>query len=659
MLGNTNNKCYSTINYLKDSIQYNDDFYNIKVVDYDGTIIDERNIQEGQEYTLPTPPIHDKLIFNSWVCSNASIANNKITMGKVDLLIGATYTIEQNKSIFEIELNKITGKTVTLKIDGSKDWGDGTSDTSTTHTYSNYGEYTILCSGTTITSSSSSGIFGQSSSSINYYVKSAKVSCAIPSCTFMYCRSLTSVVISANPAVQLNASTFNRCYSLKCLIIAENAKYISNDFFSYNYSLSYFIAPTVSTYNTVGATSFSNCCSLSNLALSNGITTINDGAFSNCYSLEKLIMPSKIQKIGWGTSSVFGQCYRLKLFDFSLAESIPTLGNANILFTQTPNWPRIKVPFNLYYDWINSEQWSSYYDYIISAEYLTINFTGDIIDIYVNNRLITNRTIQWGGSSIEYYCKDSSSNTVLPPQIITGLLPNTTQNINIDLSIKTKITLNTGISGLYTLFIINNEAFEAIDNNGSYEITVIGNGVTVNYIINGGDSYLDKTGSFITSGTNITEAITMTPCSIQTFTRPNLTADGTMGGNDFAVSDPDPDHIYSYPWKAVDSNSSTYWGVTSNITYEYADFIFYNPNALKVTELIISHPSTGYMESSIIISGSNDNSSWCQLESTYSKSSSTSTVNITNNIYYKYYFLRFKPGRLRVSDIAITAVYKT
>jgi hypothetical protein len=65
--------------------------------------------------------------------------------------------------------------TVTLNMDGTKDWGDGTSDTSTTHTYASAGDYTITCDGSTMTTSSSSGLFGQSSSTPCSYAKNVRL----------------------------------------------------------------------------------------------------------------------------------------------------------------------------------------------------------------------------------------------------------------------------------------------------------------------------------------------------------------------------------------------------------------------------------------------------------------------------------------------------
>ena len=99
----------------------------------------------------------------------------------------------------------------------------------------------------------------------------------------------------------------------------------------------------------------------------------------------------------------------------------------------------------------------------------------------------------------------------------------------------------------------------------------------------------------------------------ENWTRPNLTATGTLGGSSFAVS---AETIYSgYPiHQAVDGNSSTFW---LSATGSYASYIFYNPTPLKVTK--ISTPKQwkdgGIYAIAGDVYGSNDNSSWVKLGS--------------------------------------------
>ena len=192
------------------------------------------------------------------------------------------------------------------------------------------------------------------------------------------------------------------------------------------------------------------------------------------------------------------------------------------------------------------------------------------------------------------------------------------------------------------------------ESSGNYVVNVVGSGTTIGYSINGGSNYMDASGTITTTGSDITEAVTLTPAIDTTWTRPNLTADGTLGGNSFAVYSPTRN---SNPYRAVDDSASTYWGYydSGNQTY-----IFYNPDALKVTEIVYAYKSSSYRASAVVIQGSNDNSKWVDITSTYSGSGTTYTSTLTNDKYYKYYKLTFAPysSYIQVKDMAITATYK-
>ena len=144
----------------------------VQVIDYDGTVLKSEKLDTGATFTLPSQPSHTGLVFQSW-SSPVTITNNTVTVTNSDITIGATYTTASGLSEFDITLTTGTGLSVTLNMDGTKDWGDGTSDTSTIHTYVSTGDYTITCDGSTMNTSKSSGLFGQSSDSNNksYYVR--------------------------------------------------------------------------------------------------------------------------------------------------------------------------------------------------------------------------------------------------------------------------------------------------------------------------------------------------------------------------------------------------------------------------------------------------------------------------------------------------------
>lgn len=122
--------------------------YHCMAIDYDGTILKEGWYSKGQEFVLPEIPSHDRLTSQGWVASSTIVDNKVIVDG--DLSAGIVYTTKSGLTEFDIILTQNTGLTFTLNLDGLKDWGDGTSDTTTSHIYASYGKYTVSCNVTQV-----------------------------------------------------------------------------------------------------------------------------------------------------------------------------------------------------------------------------------------------------------------------------------------------------------------------------------------------------------------------------------------------------------------------------------------------------------------------------------------------------------------------------
>ena len=195
------------------------DFW-VKVIDYDGTVLLEKRGNNGDSFDLPSAPSHEGLVFQEWSAS-CPITSGKVVIDNNNIMAGAVYTTTSGQNEFDITLTKVTGLAVTLNMDGTKDWGDGTSDTETTHTYTTYGDYTIKCNGTTMTTSSSSGLFGQSSRTQNYYCITARFSTIVDNINiyaFRCCYSLIKIVIPST-VTNIGNYAFNECYCLKNIVI--------------------------------------------------------------------------------------------------------------------------------------------------------------------------------------------------------------------------------------------------------------------------------------------------------------------------------------------------------------------------------------------------------------------------------------------------------
>lgn len=188
--------------------------YTVKVIDYDGTVSSEKKGNTGDVIDLPTAPTHEKLVFQEWSASVA-VSDNKVTIADNDIMVGAVYTTASGQNEFDITLTKVTGLSVTLNMNGTKDWGDGASNTNTTHTYGACGDYTIKCNGTTMTTSDSAGLFGQGVNARNSYCTEARFATvtSIGNSAFYECFSLTSIVIPSS-VTSIGESAFHNCRSL-------------------------------------------------------------------------------------------------------------------------------------------------------------------------------------------------------------------------------------------------------------------------------------------------------------------------------------------------------------------------------------------------------------------------------------------------------------
>lgn len=680
---------------------------NIKVIDYDGTIIDEQLLNTGQVYTIPNPPIHQKLVFDGWYCTQ-DIYDNKVIVGNDDIIIVAFYTTESGLTEFDIDVNESTVSSKEVYVtnnNGSIDWGDGTIGGGGRHTYSSYGTYTIKINtdrlnGTYTSSGNRACVWcsNTTSAALLTAVRMSNKVVYLGQTTFYNTSKLKYISLSKN-IIDADRQSFYCAYSVKMLAF-PNITSIPNEFFRYCSNLKYLIACNVTSLanssfnsansllkvklsnnlNFMGTSVFYNCSLLKEVNTNNidslgnhtfyycnllshinvyytGNITIGTYVFYNCYTLKSVKIYGDISSIG---QYAFYGCKCLMECDFGSCTSVPTLENVNA-FDGIHPLCKIKVPSNLYSEWITATNWSAYANHItISDNYATINFTGtDSIDVYMDDNLLTNTTFVWHiKPELKYYAYDSTNNIVLPTQIITNITNNSVQNIDIDLSSKKKITLHIGISGLYVIFIIEGKKYYAIEDNGDYYIYVVGSSIGIYYFIDGGDNYLNENGTIITTGSNITENITLTAATTSSFVRPNLTTEGSMGGDSFAVSAKSSSQSNYPAWRAVDSSlsSSYYWRAPDG----GGSFTFYNPDSLKVTQIVIYYST--YYADSVTIQGSQDNTNWDDITSTYSYSS-TGTLTLTNNKYYKYYKLYFVPNtssvRVCVYDMQITATVKT
>ena len=371
--------------------------YTVKVIDYDGTVLMEKKGNTGDVIELPEAPTHDRLVFQKWSASR-TVTDNKVTIGNDNVMVGATYTTASGQNEFDITVTKATGLTVTFNGSGIKDWGDGTSDSNTSHTYTAYGNYMIKWTGSIIPQY----VFGSSTSYFLTFARLAGIT-NIYSSAFRECRSLKSITIP-NTVTIIGGDAFNNCFSLTSITIPKGATNIYSLAFRECHSLTSVTIPNTVTmfYNSAfnscyslasitipdGVTSidgsaFQDCSTLTSITIPKGVTSISDRIVSSCSTLKSITIPDGVTRIGGSAffdcrsltsitipkgvtsigGSAFYNCFSLIKYDFSQATAVPTLSNTSA-FNNINKICKIVVPDNLYDQWIAATNWSTYADYI-------------------------------------------------------------------------------------------------------------------------------------------------------------------------------------------------------------------------------------------------------------------------------------------------------
>ena len=372
----------------------------VRVVDYDGTVLKSAKLDEGETFTLPEAPSHTGLTFVEW-SSPVTITNSTVTVTNSDINIGAVYDTTSELSEFDLTFKDDDSLTITFNMTGTKNWGDGTSDTTNSHTYSSTGSYTITCDGDFV---SDSRIFG--SNNLNVRCTNARISSSIteiPYACFQNCQYLQTITLP-NTIGSLSY-TFDECTSLKALVIPSGVTEISTVVYNCTCLTAVVLPSTLETityeafYNTaiqsitlpagvyydVGdhglfestpliSITFPGsmegldygyrgllewCTSLKFAIIGEGITYIGDDTFKDCANLTHVVAPSTLTEI---SSGAFWNCHSVMEYDFTACEEVPWT-SSTAFYGINPNC-KIKVPASLYEDWIAETNWSLLADQI-------------------------------------------------------------------------------------------------------------------------------------------------------------------------------------------------------------------------------------------------------------------------------------------------------
>ena len=352
-------------------------------LDYDGTILKEEWLNIGDEFELPEGPSHDNLIFEGWSC-HTDIVDNKVTVTDSDIIVGAMYQTVSGMTEFDVVVNNLLGLTVTINSDKTKDWGDGTSDNLTTHTYATPGKYTIKAKFVYLTSDDGSGLIGGS-----IYTKRQFVALRV-----------------GKGVKEIKESAFSNCAGLKTVTMPMGVNYIISNAFQECVSLSTMIIPTGAIWVKEA---FRGCIRLKYVVIPKGVTQLGNYTFQGCDELMVFLMPDTVTSVGnycggtgirrirfsakqtslldyFFTSSSFNSQLEGKIF---VPPSLTSIGANNYIcngglttvvdFSQHTTVCSIKgfnpfnseikiiVPDALYNSWVTAANWNTASTYIYKA----------------------------------------------------------------------------------------------------------------------------------------------------------------------------------------------------------------------------------------------------------------------------------------------------
>ncbi len=417
---------------------------------------------------------------------------------------------------------------------------------------------------------------------------------------------------------------------------------------------------------------FSNCNNLTEINLSN-LTTVNGSSvmyemFEKCgvtsVCFDNLSTVNGYRVLGY----MFSNCPNLKSLSFP-ALNPDSFGESNNQFERmlyyvdgcTVHFPfAIKKVIGEWDDVITGfggENTIILFD--LHCVYLNFISNKQNIEIYVNGEVFPETSGYAVDGNVNYSCY-SPDNKILITNILKDLKHAETVDVNLDFSQQSnKITLHTGVSGLKVTFYSDNLKIQAVEeSNGNYVLNVIGKNKDISYYVDGGNNYSDAEGVINLTGENITQNAEIHPVTLKTFVSPNLTENGELGGESFAVASTGEVNSSYSAYKVFNGNKTDYLWASEDIN----TISFYNPQALRISSLIIQNYSSSstYLPASITVQGSNDNINWNELAYFEYSTELVRTLEINSSRFYKYHRLVMpeKSVYLRICEIEINANYK-
>ena len=495
--------------------------------DYDGNLIDTWTWDEVASKTaLPTPPTHSGLVFEGWNWTLEDIQTDNT--GQV-ITVGPYYHTESGLTEIDIHLDEATGKPLYNFINDSNiynttDWGDGTIGGGSSHTYTDYGDYTIkLPAGKPnyqliyYTENGASGLKGAGIVAIRLgnennffitgfqYIKNITVSSSYLNLSILQSYTdLKQITIPSGCNWSGDVLTTTYIAVPKSVIYNADLQPRKNILYTGNKGKHFYLPVDNGGVTSIGQYAFNDCSSLQSITIPSNVTSIGQYAFNGCSSLQSITIPSNVTSIGdyafygWsGGRFICSSSAEIKnniypsntqcVYDFSGCKSIPVLSSSNGL-TRKEQVGAIYVPLSLYYEWKEATNWAAYASKIkpkgegIGAfngvSKLTYNEATTLNANYVSDTEPTNITVTASNPDaleIGQYTIDNTAKTIT--------IPVTAKSVTDTVTVTLSATFKDGVQSR-TLSIKIKESFKT----PSFTVTDV-EGASYNFVLNDAGYY--------------------------------------------------------------------------------------------------------------------------------------------------------------------------
>lgn len=294
---------------------------------------------------------------------------NKVLAKKIEDCI--TLSILISSANTAITLSNLTGLT-------NVDWGDGTFDNLTSHTYAATGTYTCKCYGVTAIANSSNAAFISPANRLKGFWGSKSLT-TIGNYAFYQCTNLDTLSIGDNVTL-IGQNAFRQCTSLTYVELPPKIYSIYSYAFNQCSSLRgvKFQKNTGLTGSiTFGDRCFQACSSLVDIELPKGTYSIGTMAFYGCNKIKTLTIPAFVVSIGM---NAFGSMSAIERITFE-GKTPPSLGAGGL---GTNSNCKIYVPMEALATYKTAT------DYINYASRIFANATTAYVDTAVASAKIPN-----------------------------------------------------------------------------------------------------------------------------------------------------------------------------------------------------------------------------------------------------------------------------